>query len=111
MSYLRQGKWLRSGWTWGALAVLAFVTWQALTSSSGVPDPTDPAAHLSHGAVATDSALLVFREGLECIRGLASVLASRLGATRSLGGPVAAGAAGARGTTVAPWFVVGAVTG
>jgi high-affinity iron transporter len=111
MSDRLKGNWLRSGWTWGTLLVVAFVTWQALAASGGVPDPTDPAARLSHGAVITDSALLVFREGLECILVLAAVLASLIGANRALRRPVAAGAAGAGGATVATWFIVVAVIG
>jgi high-affinity iron transporter len=111
MSDLRKGNWLRSGWTWGAVIVLAFVVWQALTASGGVPDPTQPGAHLSHGAVVVDSALLVFREGLECILVLAAVLASLLGTNRGMRRPVAMGAAGAGAATVGTWFIVVAVIG
>jgi high-affinity iron transporter len=82
-----------------------------LTSSGGVPDPTDPSARLTHGAVVVDSALLVFREGLECILVLAAVLASFLGTNRALRRPVAAGAAGAGVATVGTWFLVVAVIG
>ncbi len=75
------------------------------TSSGGVPDPTDPSARLSHGAVLFDSGLLVFREGLETILVLAAVLASFLGANRALRGPVAAGGATGFGATVATWLI------
>jgi high-affinity iron transporter len=111
MSERRRGNWLRSGWTWGAAIVLGLLAWQALTASGGVPDPTDPSARLSHGAVIVDSALLVFREGLECILVLAAVTASFLGTNRALRRPVAAGAVAAGGATVASWFAAIAILG
>jgi high-affinity iron transporter len=87
------------------------LAWQMLTASGGVPDPTDPTARLSHGAVVFDSGLLVFREGLETILVLAAVLASFLGANRAYRTPVAAGGAAGFAATVGTWFVAIGVLG
>ena len=101
-------------WTLGITAVVLLV-WQASAASGGVPDPTDPEAKLSHGAVVVDSALLVFREGLEAILVLAAVTASFLGANRAYRRPVAAGAGVALAVSVATWFaavwLIGALGG
>jgi len=70
-----------------------------------VPDPTAPGAHLSELAVVLDSALLVFREGLETILVLAAVTASLVGAANAANRrPIAAGAGVGFGLTVATWF-------
>jgi high-affinity iron transporter len=92
-------------------AGVVLLGWQMATASGGVPDPTDPSAHLSHGAVVFDSGLLVFREGLETILVLAAVLASFLGANRAYRGPVAVGGGFGFGATVATWFLAIAVLG
>jgi high-affinity iron transporter len=92
-------------------AAFAVLVWQVTTSSGGVPDPTDPNARLSHGAVVFDSGLLVFREGLETILVLAAVLASFLGGNRTLRGPVAAGGATGFVATIATWFIAIGVLG
>ncbi len=89
----------------GALA------WKAVTASGGVPDPTAPGARLGHGAVVVDSALLVFREGLEAVLVLAAFTASFVGANRGLRRPVAGGAALALVASVATWFVAIGVIG
>jgi high-affinity iron transporter len=96
---------------WGIGIAAAALVWQMATSSGGVPDPTDPSAHLSHGAVVFDSGLLVFREGLETILVLAAVLASFLGANRALRGPVAAGGATGFAGSAATWFIAIGVLG
>jgi high-affinity iron transporter len=86
-------------------AGLALLLWSALAASGGVPDPTVPGAHLSHGAVVLDSGLLVFREGLETILVLAAVTASMLGATAVYRRPVATGAGAGFVATIFTWFV------
>ena len=94
----------RAAW-WGAgLLAVAFLVWQALTASGGTPDPTD-AQNLSHGAVVTDSAVLVLREGLECILVLAAVLASMRGANGGYRRPVGVGAGVGFAASVATWFL------
>jgi high-affinity iron transporter len=85
--------------------VFAGLVWLAAHSSGGVPDPTDPNAHLSNGAVIIDSALLVFREGLESILVLAAVLASFLGTNVAYRRPVAGGAGLGIVATIGTWFL------
>ena len=91
-----------------ALAVavgLVVVSWHA---QGGTADPTDPAgAHrLGNTTVVIDSAILVFREGLETILVLAAITASFLGANRIYRRPVAAGSGLALGAGVLTWFGV-----
>ena len=101
----------RSAWTLVALAAIAALSWKAVTAPNGVPDPTAPGAHLSHGAVVVDSALLVFREGLEAVLVLAAFTASFTGAKRALRRPVLGGAGAALAASVATWFVAIGVIG
>lgn len=65
---------------------------------------------MSH-AVVFDSALLVFREGLEAILVLAAFTASFMGANQSLRRPVGAGATLGIAATIVTWFVVVAAMG
>jgi high-affinity iron transporter len=95
----------RAAWTLVALVAIGALSWKAVTAPNGVPDPTAPGTHLSHGAVVVDSALLVFREGLEAVLVLAAFTASFVGANRGFRRPVAAGAGAAFALTVATWFV------
>ncbi len=93
----------------GGIALLAL--WQLAAGSGSVADPTAGGAQLSHGAVVVDSALLVFREGLESILVLAAVTASFAGANRPYRRPVAAGAGVAVLASVATWFLAIGVIG
>jgi high-affinity iron transporter len=86
------------------VAAAALLVWQIATARGGTTDPTE-AVHLSRGAVILDSAVLVFREGLECILVLAAVTASFLGANRAYRRPVAAGAGAGVLASLATWFV------
>src|SRR5215475_8315202 len=95
----------RAAWGLVAAAAIGALTWKAVMSPGGVPDPTAADAHLSHGAVVVDSGLLVFREGLEAILVLAALTASFVGANGGLRRPVAAGAGTALLASVATWFV------
>jgi len=105
----------RAAWSVVAAAAIAALSWKAITSPAGVPDPTEPGAHLGHGAVVVDSALLVFREGLEAVLVLAAFTASFVGANRALRRPVAGGAGIALGASVVTWFaaiwMIGALGG
>ena len=88
------------------VAVIAVVLgWHA---RGGTPDPTAlPAGmRLSHTTVVLDSAILVFREGLETILVLAAITASFLGANRVYRRPVALGGGAALLAGVATWFGV-----
>jgi len=105
----------RAAWSVVAAAAIGALAWKAVASPGGVPDPTAPGTHLSHGAVIVDSALLVFREGLEAILVLAALTASFVGANAGLRRPVAAGACIGLAASVATWFlailVIGALGG
>jgi len=93
-------------WT-GAGLVAAVLVWQGITSG-GSPDPL--AIDSKALVKALDIAVLVFREGLECILVLAAITASMRGSTQPYQRPVAAGAAFAFAATLLTWFgVVGMV--
>ena len=90
--------------TWGlwvlvACTILALIAAIAVVAQSGSPDPTEATSPQSHAVVVVNSAVIVFREGLEAILIFAAVTASMLGAQRRLRKPVAVGAAGARLST------------
>ncbi|HET8607530.1 MAG TPA: FTR1 family protein [Gaiellaceae bacterium] len=95
----------RSAWTLVAAAAIGALAWKAVTSPGGVVDPTAQGVRLGHGAVVLNSALLVFREGLEAVLVLAAFTASFVGANRRLRRPVAAGGAAALAVSVLTWFV------
>jgi len=85
----------------GALAVAAILVLQVLRTG-GLPDPT---GHGDFGARVLDIAVLVFREGLECILVLSAITANMIGPRRALQRPVAAGASIAFLATLATWAV------
>jgi high-affinity iron transporter len=86
----------------GAVLVVVF-SWHA---SGGTTDPTDDAHQMARGTVVIDSAILVFREGLETILVLAAITASFLGANKIYRRPVAAGGSLALAAGVGTWFLV-----
>ena len=85
----------------GIFIVLAVLIWTAI-ASGGSPDPTSLDSPSTVKAL--DIAVLVFREGLECILVLAAITASMKGSTESYQRPVAAGAALAFAATLITWF-------
>src|SRR3954469_8975785 len=87
-----------------AIALLGLCVWFT-TQSLGV-DPMETADAESHTTVVVDSAIIVFREGLEAVLIFAAVIASFLGANRARRRPVVLGAAGAFAAAVATWFLV-----
>jgi high-affinity iron transporter len=91
-------------WVAAVLAVAVAGVILAWHSSGGTPDPSNPADHMSPTSAVIDSAILVFREGLETILVLAAVTASFLGANRVYRRPVAVGGGAALLATVATWF-------
>jgi len=105
----------RSAWSLVAALAVAALAWKAITAPNGVADPTAADSHLAHGAVVVNTALLVFREGLEAVLVLAAFTASFVGAGRRLRRPVAGGAALALVASVGTWFlaigVIGALGG
>jgi len=92
----------RIAWASGVLAILALLVWQGVTAS-GNPDPT-----LGHGATAAsiDIAVLVFREGLECILVLSAITASMVGNSKLYRKPISLGAAVAFIATLITWRIV-----
>jgi high-affinity iron transporter len=96
--------WLLAGFT--AMAVIAGI---AVVAQSGSPDPTEATVQQAHAVVVVNSAVIVFREGLEAILIFAAVTAALLGAQSRLRRPVAVGAAVAFAATVATWFVAQAI--
>jgi high-affinity iron transporter len=76
--------------------------WQGITAG-GNPDPT--LAQPGSFAGILDIAVLVFREGLECILVLTAITASMTKSRESYGNPVAAGVAVGLLATLATWFV------
>ena len=95
-------------WTVLALGVALAAVLLGWHASGGTTNPAAlPAdARLSHTTVVIDSAILVFREGLETILVLAAVTASFLGANRIYRRPVVAGSALALLAGVGTWFAV-----
>jgi high-affinity iron transporter len=85
------------------LLVLAVLVWQGITAS-GNPDPTAP--HLTPGAAILNTAILVFREGLECILVISAVTASMMGSNQTHRRPVAIGVVGGLLATLVTWFIM-----
>lgn len=108
-----------SFYVWTAIVLAAAVSIVVLSwhAKGGTTDPASlPADHrLSNTTVVLDSAILVFREGLETILVLAAVVASFLGANKVYRRPVAAGGGLAILAGIATWFVavwlIGAIGG
>jgi high-affinity iron transporter len=102
--------WLGWGiWILAALTIVALIAGLAVVAQSASPNPTDSTVVQSHAVVVVNSAVIVFREGLEAILIFAAVTASLLGAQRRLRKPVTLGVAVAFGATVATWFVAQAI--
>src|SRR3954453_10358980 len=99
----------RSAWWLAGLAVVAGLVYLMATAGTGPADPPEAGADQSHGTVVFNSAIIVFREGLEAVLIFAAVTASFLGANRSRRRPVVAGAACAFGGAVVTWFAVQAL--
>src|SRR3954449_11053393 len=96
----------RTAWWSAGLAVLAGIVYLMATAKTGPVDPTEATAPQSHATVVANSAIIVFREGLEAVLIFAAVTASFLGANRARRRPVVLGAACAFGAAVVTWFLV-----
>src|SRR5437016_478403 len=92
----------RAGLVISALCVIAFLVWQGI-AARGAPDPLG--ARTSPTVAALDIAVLVFREGLECILVLAAITASMTGARQAYRRPVAVGAGFAFFATLLTWCI------
>src|ERR1700737_1835807 len=73
----------------------------------GAPDPTLP--HTSRAVASLDIAVLVFREGLECILVLSAIMASMVGPNESQRKPVAIGVGIGFLATLVTWFVAAGI--
>jgi high-affinity iron transporter len=95
-------------WTVVVLAVAVAAVILGWHASGGTADPTDlpPGRSLSHTTVVINSAILVFREGLETILVLAAITASFLGANKLYRRPVVAGGGFAILASIGTWFLV-----
>ena len=99
----------RTAWWLAGLAIVAGLVYLMATAETGPVDPTEVGADQTHATVVFNSAMIVFREGLEAVLIFAAVSASLLGANRAKRKPMVMGAAIAFLTTVATWFVVQAI--
>jgi len=86
----------------GGAIIAAVLIWAGMTSA-GAPDPTR--ANTSRTAAILDVAVLVFREGLECILVLAAITANMIGERKIHRKPVMAGATVGFGATWITWFI------
>lgn len=86
----------------GAL-VLAVLIWQAVTAG-GNPNPTVHGISPTAGIIYT--AVLVYREGLECILVLSAVLAGLIRTQKVYWKPIAGGAGLGFGATLITWFIL-----
>jgi high-affinity iron transporter len=84
------------------LAVAAVMVWQGITAS-GNPDPTLP--RTSAASATLDIAVLVFREGLECILVLSALTASMIGSNQVYRRPIAVGVGIGLAATIVTWFI------
>ena len=85
-----------------AAAVVGLLVWQGVTAH-GNPDPTIPGTTRSSAIL--DIAVLVFREGLECILVLSAITASMVGTDQIHRRPVWTGAGVGFVATLLTWFV------
>ena len=95
-------------WALG-LAILAGLVYLMATASTGPTDPTEATRPESHGTVVFNSAIIVFREGLEAVLIFAAITASFLGENKHRRRPVVVGAAVAFLAAVATWFIAQAI--
>ncbi len=95
-------------WLLGGLIVAGLVYLMA-TASTGPVDPTEATTPQSHATVVFNSAIIVFREGLEAVLIFAAVIASFIGGNRVRRRPVVGGACAAFAAAVGTWFIAQAV--
>lgn len=99
---LRLGVPLKAVLVLAALLVAAVLIWQGV-STGGSPDPTQPGT--SPAVAVFDIAVLVFREGLECILVLAALTANMVGPLSRNKLPVLGGAGVGFVATLVTWFI------
>jgi high-affinity iron transporter len=99
---------VRGAWIF-AIVLVATIVGALVYASQGTPDPTEATASEAHAVVVANSAIIVFREGLEAVLILAAVAAPLIGRRRTLRRPLAAGVAVAFAAAVGTWFVAQAI--
>ena len=109
MTAVQARKSSRSAWWAAALLAVAGLVYLMATADTGPADPTEAARPQAQATVVVNSAIIVFREGLEAVLIFAAVTASFLGANRARRRPVVMGAVLAFAASVLTWFVVLAV--
>src|SRR3954452_21948730 len=97
----------RLAWWTAIVAIVAGLVYLMATASTGPVDPTE--VKTSHGTAVVNSAIIVFREGLEAVLIFAAITASLLGANARRRRPVVMGAAVAFAASVLAWFLVQAL--
>src|SRR4051812_6779440 len=98
-----------AAWWLVGFGVIAVLVYLMATAKPGPVDPSEAKGQQSHTTVVFNSAVIVFREGLEAVLIFAAVTASFVGANQARRRPVVGGAARAFGAAVLTWFVVQAV--
>ena len=101
----------RGVWWLAGLAIVSGLVYLMATATTGPLDPTEAGQQQSHGTAVFNSAIIVFREGLEAVLIFAAVTASFVGANKSRRRPVVLGAALAFGAAIVTWFVAQAILG
>ncbi len=99
----------RMAWWLLALGLVSGAVYLMATASTGPIDPTEVSTPQSETTTVFNSAIIVFREGLEAVLIFAAITASFVGANKSRRRPVVLGAACAFAFSVVTWFVVQAV--
>src|SRR3954470_14122974 len=97
----------RLTWWTAILAAVTGLVYLMATAKTGPVDPTEVST--SHGTAVVNSAIIVFREGLEAVLIFAAITASFLGANKHRRRPVVVGAAVAFGAAVVTWFLAQAL--
>ena len=96
-------------WWGAAFLFISGMVYLMATASTGPTDPTEATTQQSHGTVVFNSAIIVFREGLEAVLIFAAIIASFLGANKMRRKPVVAGALAAFGAAIITWFIAQAI--
>jgi high-affinity iron transporter len=99
----------RLAWWLAGLAIVSGLVYLMATAQTGPSDPTEATQPQSHATVVFNSAMIVFREGLEAILIFAAITASLMGANAAKRRPMALGAGFAFGATILTWFIVQAL--
>jgi high-affinity iron transporter len=102
---VQRRRWWQAWGVWlFAFGIIGALVAGVLYGSAGPADPTDAGGSHERTVVVVNSAIIVFREGLEAILIFAAVTAAMLGANRGLRRPVAAGAGIAFLACILTWF-------